>query len=341
MESLQRNTIYSNNEGKIIRLVAFDPAETAFVVDCKSKKSGHVHRNTLYSYQEMTQEEMVSLTLGSVPEYNSLTKVQKKVVRDRYALISPLLLCDIENDLIRSSKIKEIAEQNNMLPSTVEKYLNTYLAYGRIETLLPKKDNFLYDLKPKLIIKPDIRQAEVGHAILCKERLQVSVNGKCAYFYALIDSYTGFIYGHDLSLKFDSFVPVKGLFYKCLNKVKSIPFKVTSVVTQETYNTNARNLSNLGVSFAFKCGHRINNLVIGEIVHQINISCKNLQSFDELKKQVKAIVDRYNERGVNGLSPKASFVDARPIFKDSFIPCTKKELEDIFNSDNYRSYFAE
>ena len=56
MKSLQRNSIYSNNEGIIVRLVAFDPAETAFVIDCKTKHSRHVHRNTLYDYQEMTQE---------------------------------------------------------------------------------------------------------------------------------------------------------------------------------------------------------------------------------------------------------------------------------------------
>lgn len=336
-----KGRIYSNNEGKIVRLVAFDPKETAFIIDCKTKISGHVYLKTLHTYQEMTQEEMVSLTLGSIPEYDSLTKIQKKVARDRYAIISPLLLCDIENDSIRTSKIKEIAEQNKMLPSTVEKYLNTYLAYGRIETLIPRKEKFLYDLKPKLIIKPGIRQAEVGHALLCKERLQVSFNGKCAYFYALIDSYTGFIYGHDLSLKFDSLVPVKGIFHKCLNKIKAIPFKVTSVVTQETYNTNTRNLSNLGVGFAFKCGHRINNLVMGELVYQISNNCKNLQSFDELKRQTKIIVDKYNNCGANGLSPKDSFLDAKPIFKDSFISCTRKELEEIFNSDNYRSYFAE
>lgn len=89
-------------------------------------------------YESIENSALVEITKVSIPDIESLSQEQMKIMHNRFTLIAPILSC-IEDDAMRSLLINETASKHNVTKQTVRKYLCLYLVYQNITVLSPTK----------------------------------------------------------------------------------------------------------------------------------------------------------------------------------------------------------
>lgn len=338
--SLTKCRVYSNkDESNVIRIFGFaHNAEKAYVINCRTLKRYYIDCKKLRDYDEISEQHLMHIICGDIPQVEHLTRPEQKVCRDRYNLISSLLY-NIEDEFAMNQNMDYISKTYNVSRHSLERYLNLYCSFGRIETLVKRKPNAKYDLKPKLrTIKYEKNNSEPGYALLFKQRLNKIVNGKHLYLYLLIDSYSGYALSYEVSLEEDSYNSIKSLLHRCLSTNKHLPTKINSVVTRETYCENLRNLSNLGIDIHYSYLTLNDYSSAKKLVAEIENSL-NTNDLNELRKTIKKVIFSYNTyKEKEGVRRKMLYFDVLTAFKDSFVVTPYKILEQILTRP-YKAYF--
>lgn len=131
-------------EGRIIRVLEIRTGKV-LVIDC-IKRIMPVWMKTaaLDSFDSCGAEELYEVTGNHAIGIDFLDAEQKKVMYERYTMISAVLPV-LADERRRSEMIHLVAAENHLTGQTVRKYLCTYLAYMDMGVLAPAKRTFEKD----------------------------------------------------------------------------------------------------------------------------------------------------------------------------------------------------
>lgn len=347
MSGLIKGRLYESKEGRIIRLLAFvNRTDDVYVVDCQTRKMTYENIEQFHNYSEISESRMISQTVGFIPDFDLLNRVEQKCVRDRYNLISPLLM-DIELPDTHK-KLEDISNRYKISINTLKRYLALYSAYARIEALLPrfnrKNRDIKYDCKPKFTFAKynDAFDQEPNYSVLLQDKLNISIDEKAVYINVLFDSFSRKILSYIITLNCDSADDIKEVFYKCLSSQGVLPHRLNITVNKPTYTSNLRNLNCIGVDIRFSYVSKHNVKEINKVIGQINSECRGIKELELIDKEIGKIVKDYNNQfEAWGLSHNYVYTDIKHIFKDSFVHTTKGILDELFSVRTYKEFFGE
>lgn len=122
----------------IIRVVALED-NSLLIMDCiKRTMPIRVAPERLEGYSLCTAEDLYQATELSVTDIDSLDSDQRKVMYERYTMITPILPY-IADEKVRTRLIRSVAEEHGISTQTLRSYLCLYLSYMDIAVLAPKK----------------------------------------------------------------------------------------------------------------------------------------------------------------------------------------------------------
>ena len=123
---------------QIFRVLAIADEEI-LVIDCiKHSMPVWVDVESLESYSECTNDELLKATGFISVAIDTLDAEQRKVMYERYTMITPILPF-LSNEKMRSKLICSIAEEHQVSKQTIRNYLCLYLSYLDVTVLAPKK----------------------------------------------------------------------------------------------------------------------------------------------------------------------------------------------------------
>ena len=329
---LTKGKLYGN--GKVIyRLISFmNNEDLIFVINCFSLKTSYIDEDSLNDFFEITEIEMQNAIGLNFPDIKSLSKQQKKMARDRYNLISSVLAY-VEIADLRHERLEYISKIYGITKRRLERLLNAYLAFGNKTALIDCEKQPQYPLKPKLReLKYDGSEIP-GFALLTKIELR-----KGFHLYLLIDSYSKYIYGFKLSNKDRDYSAIKTLVIECNSRHGFIPAIINTAFSTETWSSYYRNLQCLGIDIQF-CHHRLFMFpYLFDVINEINKCILSGGDINRVCSFLKELIKKYNnKKQKHGCSPKELFLDARPIFKDSFVSESNESLLFLLNHP-YKEY---
>ena len=121
----------------IVRVLEVQP-DKILVINCIKKSMPFWMESTqLCSYLPCTEGELAEATGVEIPEENQLSACQRKIMRERYTMIAPILPFLSVKEM-RSQWIRTMALQGNVSKQTIRSYLYLYLAYMDMSVLAPK-----------------------------------------------------------------------------------------------------------------------------------------------------------------------------------------------------------
>ena len=343
-DTLVKGRLYLNNlDQTIYRLIAFcEGSDDVLLANVTNEKVAFKPKSDLIDSENVSEDYMIAKTVGKIEDFGKLSRLEQKICRDRYCLINSLLW-DPENTDLTYRRIKSICEKYKISQKTIRKYLIRYLCYGRIETLSPmfkRPDKVLnYDCKPKIrysTYSEDMK--ETGYAVLIKRPLNLSIKGRRPILFLLIDTFTKAVLSYQLSLDDENQNNIEALFHRCLSINRHLPLKINAMVTQETWCSNLRNLSNLGILVEYNSGNGLIKL-FDDVPVNITREAKGVKSYEELLKIVKNEVEKFNSSDSEyGLSKRDAYNDILRLFKDAKVSCNDNCLKHLF-SEPYKAYF--
>lgn len=113
--------------------------DRVLVIDCINRKMPvWVELESLEAYSECSGRELYDATGVVVMDVDTLDAEQRKVMYERYTMITPILPF-LSDDKMRSRVICSIAEDHKVSKQTVRNYLCLYLSYLDVSVLAPKK----------------------------------------------------------------------------------------------------------------------------------------------------------------------------------------------------------
>ena len=122
----------------IIRILDMQD-DRVLVIDCINRKMPvWVELESLEAYSECSGRELYDATGIVVMDVDTLDAEQRKVMYERYTMITPILPF-LSDDKMRSRLICSIAEDHHVSKQTVRNYLCLYLSYLDVSILAPKK----------------------------------------------------------------------------------------------------------------------------------------------------------------------------------------------------------
>lgn len=127
-------------EGIILRVLSFKE-DSALVIDCM-KQTMPVWRpaSELTEYESITEEALLAETNVEVCAENELPQAQLAKAHARYSLLAPVLPV-LDDDALRNSLIKKLAEDNHISRRTYTTYLCRYLVYQDISILTGQRQS--------------------------------------------------------------------------------------------------------------------------------------------------------------------------------------------------------
>ena len=331
---LTKGKLYSNKDETIIyRLVAFiQDSELVYVVNCFSKKTAYINQKVLKTFSEISEQHMLFKVGLKIYSLKLFSKEQKKLVRDRYFLIAPLL-ADVEKGVLRTQKIRSIANIHGISEKRLNGLLNTYLAYGRIELLIDFNKKINYSLKPRIKFANNNQTYSPGFAFLTRFKLR-----KGYFLYFLIDSYSKFIYSFALSNKENDYNCIKSLILRCNSKYNLLPCSINSIITCSTWNSFYRNLECVGINIIYSNHSKNQFSFLSHIYRTVNDFMLRKTNEEQALRLIKKEIKLFNEEDTSNESPKSKFFDALPIFKDSFVREPSKIIINLLLKP-YKSYY--
>lgn len=144
MPEYSKNQLLRHND-RIIRVLAIDT--DVLTVNClKRTMPQWMSASELRDWEPCDESALPS---PETPIYNmeDLTPEQRKVMRERYTQIAPVLPF-IHKQAQRSAMIAQMAELNNVSKQTIRKYLCLFLTYQRMEVLAPPPQQKQRELTP-------------------------------------------------------------------------------------------------------------------------------------------------------------------------------------------------
>lgn len=325
---------YNKDESVIYRIVYLaDDGNRAYVVNCYTRECFFISENELNDFDEISEQHMIFKTVGSIRNIDSFSLVEKKIVQDRYNMISSILLV-AHNDFLRHKRVSNISKIYGISERRLEKLLYTYLAFGRIESLLPNRKATSFAMKPRLREIEYTGEELPGFALLTKIKL---VHGYSLYL--LIDSYSKYIYSYGLSKNERDYNAIKSLLIKCNSNNGCIPSKINTIINTETWCSFYRNIQCLGVDVQFS-HHKMSMFsYLNILIQKINKCIRTTANEDNIKSFVKNEVNLYNgDELISDVSPRCTHRDAKPIFKDSFISVRNHQLLQLLTNP-YKCFF--
>lgn len=134
---MMKNNLYKSND-TIIRVLDVEEEEV-LIIDCLKKTMPKwVVLDEKSSLEECSLESLLQETNTSIVEEESLDQSRKKLMRERYTMISGILPF-VSDEKMRSQAISRIAEQNNVSKQTIRHYLCLYLVYQDVSVLVPQQ----------------------------------------------------------------------------------------------------------------------------------------------------------------------------------------------------------
>lgn len=128
--------LYSNGD-KVYRLLAITNQSQNVVIDClRERMPFYEYKENLKDFYEISEEKLAELTGVSLPDFDSLDNIQKKVARERYQLISSQMAF-LDDSPTRYYITSMMAKKNNMNASTINRYFRKYLIYWNLAALVP------------------------------------------------------------------------------------------------------------------------------------------------------------------------------------------------------------
>ena len=125
--------------GDSIIRVLYIQDDRILVIDCiKHSMPVWVDVESLESYSECTNDELLKATGFISVAIDTLDAEQRKVMYERYTMITPILPF-LSNEKMRSKLICSIAEEHQVSKQTIRNYLCLYLSYLDVTVLAPKK----------------------------------------------------------------------------------------------------------------------------------------------------------------------------------------------------------
>ena len=125
--------------GDSIIRVLYIQDDRILVIDCiKHSMPVWVDVESLESYSECTNDELLKATGFISVAIDTLDAEQRKVMYERYTMITPILPF-LSNEKMRSKLICSIAEEHQVSKQTIRNYLCLYLSYLDMAVLAPKK----------------------------------------------------------------------------------------------------------------------------------------------------------------------------------------------------------
>lgn len=137
---MEKNQLLKNRDNDIIRVLAFE-GEDVLYIPCTKEKKGMPRWGTAASfsdYHSCPEEELQRLWGIELADEGELGAKEKKIARDRYAVIAPVLTF-LGDDRLRTEAIARAAGQNSVTKQTVRTYLQRYLIFNSVSALVRKK----------------------------------------------------------------------------------------------------------------------------------------------------------------------------------------------------------
>ena len=125
-------------DNNIIRVLEIED-DKALVIDCvKRSMPKWVDVSNFVEYGNCSVNGLLEETGFILEDVDKLSAKDKSFIHTKYTLISGVLPF-VDDEIKRSDAINRIAEQRNVSPQTIRKYLCLYLVYQNITAFLPKK----------------------------------------------------------------------------------------------------------------------------------------------------------------------------------------------------------
>lgn len=137
---MQKNQLLKNQDNDIVRILDFEDDEVLYI-PCAKEKRGMPKwdvSSAFSDYQPCFEEELQKLWGIELAEEEELDLKDKRIARDRYAVIAPVLTF-LGDDRLRTEVIAKVAEQNSVTKQTVRNYLQKYLIFNSVSALVRKK----------------------------------------------------------------------------------------------------------------------------------------------------------------------------------------------------------
>ena len=136
----KKNEIYKQGE-EILRILEIKE-KSCLVIDCVNETMP-VWRKTesLTEYFVIEETELFAITGFEPVDEEKLSAKQKKVMHERYTLISPVLSF-IGDVAMRNHIIDTIAADKNVSKQTIRKYMKRYLVIQHMQSLLPTERSY-------------------------------------------------------------------------------------------------------------------------------------------------------------------------------------------------------
>lgn len=317
--------IYSDKKdnSKIFRVISIcKNGKQALVVNCKTRQLSYESSEFINSLEQISEEEMIKKTVGHIPSYDSLTLKEKKVVNDRYNVISELLNLEDSGNLYK--EVARLCSKYKMSNRTILKWARLYYAYARKEVLLPhfnsdKRDDSKLDMSSKVIYQDRNKVVnEYGKVLFFNSKLMFTINNEAVYIQFAMDTFSSFILSYHITnvINENSYISLVNNLLRHENK---IPNKIVTSINDVSWNS-LKKFCNLGVELIYS-DYEDKNL--NKLINSINktpFTSNSKFTFAELNKMIELRVKDFNHKNsLFNFSRENTQIELSSCFKDSYI----------------------
>lgn len=333
--------IYSDKKdnSKIFRVISIcKNGKQALVVNCKTRQLSYESSEFINSLEQISEEEMIKKTVGHIPSYESLTLKEKKVVNDRYNVISELLNLEDSGNLYK--EVARLCSKYKMSNRTILKWTRLYYAYARKEVLLPhfnslNRDDSKLDVSSKIIYQDRNKIInEYGKVLIYNAKLMFSINSQPIYVQFAVDTFSNCILSHHITnvINENSYISLINTLFSNGNR---FPNKIVTSVNDVSWN-GLKKFCQFGVELTYS---NLTNKYIDRVTNKINkfvFSSGKVITNKELKKILEKYVEESNKTlSAFNLSCFDLHLEASLCFKDSYLANSSFEGFSSCNSLNY------
>lgn len=134
---MDKNEIIKQNE-KIYRVLYINK-DKALVIDClKATMPIWVNIANLNDYEIITEEDLLAALNVTLPNYDSLTNIQRKHIQNTYNIIGSIIPF-VDNSNERSEMIAKMADKYQLSKQTIRHHLTKYLIFQNITCFVKQK----------------------------------------------------------------------------------------------------------------------------------------------------------------------------------------------------------
>lgn len=352
---ISKGTYINSSETKILRVL--DNVYTSnqvYVVemDLSNHKIKTTYRyiDELRDYSEISEDEFIQLSCGTIPDWISYSRLERKLCIDRYGMISNIIE-HVGDCMERFKMIVDSCDKYKITQQTlVNRCLNPYLFYGRIEALLPsfnrpaKAKSFKYDAKPKYIEKTYSSEDKApGTALLTINKIFMKKDSAriTCYVAMLTDTGSEKILAYATGEKNEGSL-LLDLLDRCLSLNEGkLPMIIYAPFGKATYCSRFRNIQCI-IHRCYFGPTNVGMIPNAKRAFSMIAAAHQKRSSEAVSEMAGKIVDECNKdvsRAVSETSRGAP-VNCVIFKKDNVVRCSDEELHFLFNNQ-YILYFKD